>query len=69
MPMSTDKGCAWMVVERAYTIDPSSSGVIDAPRWRHRSTNTFLLPVTGRNDFPGCDPPLTNNWLVAPGAP
>jgi hypothetical protein len=24
IPMSTDKGCAWMVVERAYTVGPFS---------------------------------------------
>ncbi len=37
IPASIDDGCAWIVVERAYTIHPLLFGA--APRWRHRTTH------------------------------
>lgn len=42
IPSSMDEGCAWIVVERAYTAHPLLSGV--APRWRHPPSISFLRP-------------------------
>lgn len=65
IPMSIDRGCAWMVVERAYTVDPFRVG------WHPGGATgpTSYLPLTGGG--PQCPNvvALTNDWLVATPAP
>ena len=44
IPSSMDEGCAWIVVERAYTVHPLFSGA--ASRWRHPPWISFLPAST-----------------------
>ena len=58
-----DEGCAWIVVERAYTIHPLYSG--QRPGGATGPRTTFLLPVSTRNGVAA----LTIDWPLAGARP
>ena len=52
-------GCAWIVVERAYTVHPLLFGA--APRWRHRYHSSASSGPANAS----MDSSLCNGWSVA----